>query len=62
MVFELELLGADTLVFLVSEISEHFVRGELGFIELSHDYWVFLHFAEESVDSFVIIVEELGLN
>ena len=62
MVFELELFRTETLFFLIIEISEEFMRSEFSLVEFSHDDRMFLHFSEESVDSFVVIIEELGLD
>lgn len=62
MVFELELFRTETLFFLIIEISEEFMRGKLSLVEFSYDDRIFLHFSEESVDPFVVIIEELGLD
>ena len=62
MVFELEYLRAETLVFLMVKSSELPVGRELILIELGHYNWVLLHFSQESIYSFIVIFKQFGLD
>lgn len=57
MVFEPKNLRAETLVFLMVEISEKPVRCKLVLIKLTHNDWILFYFAQKGVDSFIVVLK-----